>query len=184
MPFSIRRARYGVWVFERERVGFDRQTGDFMSAKRRQSNARAALFSMDGAQIREMQERFERERDEWHARKPALEREAARLGKRLVMICEQSALAPNGEAEGMTPIIFEQTLGYSFERIEAVPKLERATCGARTRSGKPCCARVVTRPNGTLARRCRLHGGLSSGPKTQAGRDAIGEANRARAKLT
>jgi len=125
-----------------------------------------------------MQEQFERERDEWEAKKPALEREAARLGKRLVMECEQSSITPDEGA----PIVFEQRLSYRFERIETTPKSERATCGARTRSGKPCCAHVATRSNGTLARRCRLHGGLSSGPITQAGREAIAEANRARAK--
>ncbi|WP_311201778.1 HGGxSTG domain-containing protein [Ruegeria conchae] len=41
-----------------------------------------------------------------------------------------------------------------------LPKTERPTCGARTRAGGQCQARVVPGK-----RRCRLHGGLSTGPK-------------------
>lgn len=39
----------------------------------------------------------------------------------------------------------------------------RATCGAKTRSGTPC--RCFALANG----RCRLHGGVSTGPKTEEG---------------
>ncbi len=56
-------------------------------------------------------------------------------------------------------------------------------CGARTRSGRRCKARPVRHPrwpdmprNG----RCRLHGGLSTGPRTPEGRRRIGEAARSR----
>ena len=52
----------------------------------------------------------------------------------------------------------------------------RMRCGARTRTGKPCVRKVVPGK-----RRCPNHGGLSTGPKTSAGRAAIAEANRARA---
>ena len=45
-------------------------------------------------------------------------------------------------------------------------------CGAKTRSGVPC----AKFPMGGK-RRCRLHGGLSTGPKTAAGRAAISAAN-------
>jgi hypothetical protein len=48
-------------------------------------------------------------------------------------------------------------------------------CGAHARStGAPCKAKAL--PNG----RCKLHGGLSTGPKTQEGRQAIGAATKAR----
>jgi hypothetical protein len=40
-------------------------------------------------------------------------------------------------------------------------------CGARTRSGRPCKAPAM--PNG----RCRMHGGPSTGPRTQEGKDRI-----------
>ena len=53
------------------------------------------------------------------------------------------------------------------------PKWLRPSCGAKTRTGKQCRALAVwdrenDRPkNG----RCRMHGGLSTGPKTEAGKD-------------
>jgi hypothetical protein len=40
-------------------------------------------------------------------------------------------------------------------------------CGAKTRAGTPC--RSAAMPNG----RCRMHGGPSTGPKTEAGKAAI-----------
>jgi hypothetical protein len=59
----------------------------------------------------------------------------------------------------------------------------RAKCGARTRGGSPCRATVCARPDGNgAAKRCRLHGGRSTGPTTQAGREAIAESNRRRRK--
>lgn len=48
-------------------------------------------------------------------------------------------------------------------------------CGAHARStGNPCQAQALA--NG----RCRNHGGLSTGPKTFAGRRAVAEATRQR----
>lgn len=43
-------------------------------------------------------------------------------------------------------------------------------CAAKTRRGTPCARRAMT--NG----RCRLHGGLSTGPKTKDGIDRIRQA--------
>lgn len=52
-------------------------------------------------------------------------------------------------------------------------------CGAKTRKGTPCqCLPEEGK------RRCRFHGGKSTGPKTEAGRAAIAESNRRRAKQT
>jgi hypothetical protein len=56
----------------------------------------------------------------------------------------------------------------------------RPRCGARCRSkgGAPCIARVCMRPDGRgLARRCRMHGGLSTGATTR-GRARLREAGR------
>jgi len=50
--------------------------------------------------------------------------------------------------------------------------LELSRCGAKTRSGAPCAKFPMEGK-----RRCRLHGGLSTGPKTAAGRAAISSAN-------
>ncbi len=51
----------------------------------------------------------------------------------------------------------------------------KVKCGAYARStGQPCQAKALA--NG----RCRNHGGLSTGPRTEAGRKRIGEAARSR----
>src|SRR5262245_39743416 len=51
----------------------------------------------------------------------------------------------------------------------------RPRCCAKTRAGAPCIMRVVTGK-----RRCRFHGGLSTGPSTVEGRARIAEAQRRR----
>jgi hypothetical protein len=52
----------------------------------------------------------------------------------------------------------------------------KAICGAKTRKGRPCRMRPAT----PFAKRCRLHGGLSTGPKTPEGRARIAKAQRRR----
>ena len=49
--------------------------------------------------------------------------------------------------------------------------LERSRCDARTRSGGLCRKYPIKRK-----RRCRLHGGLSTGPRTAEGRARIAAA--------
>ena len=51
----------------------------------------------------------------------------------------------------------------------------RPTCGAKTRAGGTCAVKVEAGK-----RRCRFHGGKSTGPKTAAGRARIAEAQRRR----
>lgn len=51
-------------------------------------------------------------------------------------------------------------------------------CLARTRRGTPCQCKALRTKRG--AWRCRLHGGLSTGPKTPEGRARIAEAMRRR----
>lgn len=64
------------------------------------------------------------------------------------------------------------------------PKRERPGCGAKCRDGTDCEAPPVS--DGRLDRavngRCRMHGGLSTGPKTEEGRRRVAESNRARSK--
>jgi len=52
-------------------------------------------------------------------------------------------------------------------------------CGAKTRKGT-ACQRPASKKNG----RCRLHGGASTGPKTDAGRAMIANANTKHGKYT
>ena len=55
------------------------------------------------------------------------------------------------------------------------PKFGPVICGAQTRKGTSCRAKALPRK-----KRCRFHGGLSTGPKTSAGRDRIAKAQRQR----
>jgi hypothetical protein len=51
----------------------------------------------------------------------------------------------------------------------------RPICAARNRQGRPCCNKVVPGK-----RRCRFHGGLSTGPRTPEGRARIAAAQKLR----
>ena len=53
----------------------------------------------------------------------------------------------------------------------------RARCGARTRRGTECAALALPGRS-----RCRLHDGLSTGPRTPQGKAAIARSNRRRAE--
>ncbi|MEM8608402.1 MAG: HGGxSTG domain-containing protein [Myxococcota bacterium] len=51
------------------------------------------------------------------------------------------------------------------------PRNQRPRCGAKTRQGTPCQAPVVwIKGERKPKKRCRLHGGLSTGPKTPEGK--------------
>jgi hypothetical protein len=71
-----------------------------------------------------------------------------------------------------------------WRRLEARTKKRRPRCGARCRDGHPCQARAVWDPVAGQPRngRCRLHGGLSTGPRTAEGRARIAESNRRRGR--
>ena len=62
-------------------------------------------------------------------------------------------------------------VGSEIEPAE--PAQAKSLCGAKTRAGEPCKRKALE--NG----RCRNHGGLSTGPKTAAGRMRIAIAGRA-----
>lgn len=63
-----------------------------------------------------------------------------------------------------------------LERLERgidrpTPKALRPRCGAKTRAGRPCAAPCVWDATADRPRngRCKLHGGLSTGPRTPEG---------------
>lgn len=56
-----------------------------------------------------------------------------------------------------------------------LPLKDRPQCGARARSGAPCKNKVISGK-----RRCKFHGGLSTGPKTEVGRARIAAAQKRR----
>ncbi len=51
----------------------------------------------------------------------------------------------------------------------------RVLCGAMTRMGTPCKAKAIPGK-----KRCKLHGGMSTGPRTPEGKAIIAEAQRRR----
>jgi hypothetical protein len=57
-------------------------------------------------------------------------------------------------------------------------------CGARTRRGTACKRPAERNPTTGTRSRCRLHGGLSSGPKTAEGRARIAAAHLRDGKRT
>ncbi len=61
-------------------------------------------------------------------------------------------------------------------------RADRPECGARCRDGHSCRARVTLDSQGRPRKRCRMHGGQSTGPRTPEGRAAIAKSNRRRAK--
>ena len=63
---------------------------------------------------------------------------------------------------GPIPCIISEHSGF-LARL-AMPGRKKQLCGARTRRGTPCRCKALA--NG----RCRLHGGLSTGPKTLRGK--------------
>ena len=71
----------------------------------------------------------------------------------------------------VNPLLQATKIMYEHNPMEE-PTAKPRRCGAKTRSGTPCAKYAVTGK-----RRCRLHGGASSGPKTAEGRARIAAAN-------
>ncbi len=67
-----------------------------------------------------------------------------------------------------------QALGLD-DNEEPLPHSERPLCGAKNRSGGKCQNKVIAGK-----RRCKFHGGLSTGAKTPEGRQRISEAQNRR----
>jgi hypothetical protein len=70
---------------------------------------------------------------------------------------------------------YAEDLAYERAGQHRVPKFDRVRCGARTRQGAACKRLPV--PG---SERCKNHGGLSSGPRTEAGKQRIAAAQRRR----
>ena len=62
-----------------------------------------------------------------------------------------------------------------FAHLREKQTPQRQLCGAKTRKGRPC--RLKSEPG---KRRCKFHGGMSTGPKTAAGKARISEAQKRR----
>lgn len=92
-----------------------------------------------------------------------------------------------GGAE-MTAVYFDKYGRMSTSggcNVPKTPRSNRSKCGAKTRKGTPCIASSVWDEKNDKVRngRCKLHGGLSTGPKTEAGKEAIRISNQKRRSL-
>ena len=70
---------------------------------------------------------------------------------------------------------FAEQLAASIEREKARAATRRVVCGAKTRKGTPC--KHKSEPG---KRRCKFHGGMSTGARTPEGLKAISEAQKRR----
>jgi hypothetical protein len=111
----------------------------------------------------------------WERETAAL-REAANRGYR---ICPASAhLRPDfqqGCARCAGKLCAKMVERGLNDEGKALPYKDRPTCGALIRIGAMCANRVI--PGKT---KCHMHGGKSTGPKTDAGKERIAEAQRKR----
>lgn len=78
-------------------------------------------------------------------------------------------------SNGMSPCMAREAIALGLFRPTGSRLATRnGRCGAQTRAGTPCQAPALD--NG----RCKLHGGKSTGPKSQEGRQRIAAAQLAR----
>jgi len=88
----------------------------------------------------------------------------------------QKDIFPARRAEGdLRPVTRARNRVFYDSDFPAVRRTRDRRCGAKTRKGKPCRAKPL--PG---RRRCKFHGGMSTGPKTPEGRKRIAEAQRKR----
>lgn len=110
-------------------------------------------------------------------------REVCMPRPRLQSLLERDADTLTEGEQMRLAVAMVRTLGYR-RPLDRVYKHEFPVCGARCRDGHPCQAKAAWDETRCYVRngRCRLHGGLSTGPKTAAGKRRIGEAARRRAQ--
>ena len=80
-----------------------------------------------------------------------------------------------GVIAGVAVGLMFKNLAVALAKSELSNKSPNQRCGARTRKGTPCRCKPLPGK-----RRCKFHGGMSTGPKTPGGRERIAEAQRRR----
>src|SRR3954447_26962066 len=68
----------------------------------------------------------------------------------------------------------QQVKKRGFSGVRGDPS-KAPRCGAKTRSGSSCKRPAERNPKTGKRSRCRLHGGLSTGPRTPQGKSRIGD---------
>lgn len=79
------------------------------------------------------------------------------------------------QADRLAEVAFIAQVARIRARAEASAAKRRVPCGAKTRKGTPC--RCLSEPG---KRRCKFHGGMSTGARTAEGLERIREAQRKR----
>lgn len=85
--------------------------------------------------------------------------------EQLEAIVEKALEHDRAAREERVKVKVQRRATHHAQRHQAVPAAPKPRCGARRKyDGQPCQAMAL--PRG----RCKLHGGLSTGPRTEAGR--------------
>jgi hypothetical protein len=87
-------------------------------------------------------------------------------------LTKQFEILAQSDGLGETMLTYAAVISYLRRQPR---RKDRPRCGAKTRAGGTCMVRVEFGKA-----RCRFHGGLSTGPRTEAGCDRIAEAQRRR----
>lgn len=151
-------------------------TGGDLRAKRKAANlSQAGLAQAAG---------IGRQAVSYWENKPALDLRGWACKRMLAALGILPVLPPQTRArgDGLLPI-WAATERRAMEQARAAaekPEAQRLArlrvpCGATTRKGQPC--RMKSEPG---RRRCKFHGGCSTGPRTPEGRARIAEAQRRR----
>lgn len=92
-------------------------------------------------------------------------------------MCEGRFVWPERVVAGMIAgeAAFAAMVSPILASVEAAKADRRVRCGAKTRTGKPC--QMKSEPG---KRRCKFHGGKSTGARTPEGKARIAEAQRRR----
>jgi hypothetical protein len=88
---------------------------------------------------------------------------------------EDARLKAKAKANTYRKRLYAEALERRHLENELRRELRNRRCGAKTRAGTPCKRKGLGRGG-----RCPNHGGLSTGPRTAAGRRRISEAQRER----
>lgn len=88
---------------------------------------------------------------------------------------DQARLKARADATTHRKQLYVQALEKRYRENELRRELKKRRCGAKTRAGHPC-----KRKGSGRGGRCPNHGGMSTGPRTEAGRQRVAEAQRQR----
>lgn len=92
-----------------------------------------------------------------------------------IRVPQSSFMERMAELDRQAELAFAAQVARMKARLDAAAAKRRVICGAKTRKGAPC--RCKSEPG---KRRCKFHGGMSTGARTPEGIERIREAQRKR----